>query len=245
MKWAKCYAEQPSPRWRLICFPYAGAGASTFMRWRLPDELGAEVWSVQLPGRENRYEEPPIRRLAPMVSALAAELRPLSGVAFAFFGHSMGALLAFELARLLRRNGQPQPRHLFVSAHRSPDLVPWRPAISTLPNRAMLARLDEMAWPSTSALHDRDLFRALAPTMRADFELCETYAYHDDEPLDVPLTAFAAVDDPEVRADEVQSWKRHTTAGFQMHSVTQGHLFLRDCAPYVLGRIADALRSAR
>jgi len=241
MRWAKCYASWPSPRWRLICFPYAGAGAATFADWRLPDELAAEIWSVRLPGRENRYHEPPIRRLTPMVSLLAAELRQLFDVPFVFFGHSMGALLAFELARLLRRSGRPQPRHLFVSAHRSPDLDPWRRAISTLPDDAMLDRLDEMARPAVSVLHNRELFVALAPMMRADFELCETYAYRDDEPLDIPLTAFTAVDDPEVRMDEMRAWKRHSTAGFQLHTVTGGHLYPRDGASFLLGRIADQL----
>ena len=122
-RWLRSYPGQPpAPAIRLFCFPYAGAGASIYRDWRLPSEAGVQVLAVQPPGRENRREVPPLRRIEPMLDACARELAPLADRPFAFFGHSMGALVAFELTRLLRRRGSPLPAHLFLSAHRAPDL---------------------------------------------------------------------------------------------------------------------------
>lgn len=240
-RWLRRCGGVEEPALRLICLPYAGAGASVYQGWRLPAELSAEVWAVQPPGRESRYGEPPVRRVEPMVDAIAAALRPLLDRPFALFGHSMGALLAFELCRLLRRIGGPRPMRLLVSAHRAPHLPPWRPAVSPLGERAFRARLAEMAGPSQTVQTDAELLRVMAPTIRADFELCETFQYVAGEPLDTPITSFAAVDDPEVRVDEVVEWSRHTTAVSRLHRFTGGHLFLRDRAGDVLAHAATDL----
>ncbi|MGI5239087.1 thioesterase II family protein [Dactylosporangium sp. CA-139066] len=240
-RWLRRWNGVATPALRLICFPYAGGGASMFNRWRLPDELDAEIWAVQPPGREARRGEEPLRRLEPAIVALALEIRPLLDRPFAFFGHSMGALLAFELCRYLRRSGAPEPVRLLVSAHRAPDLPPWRPPASRLPDREFLARLTEMAGPSRVAAVNAELLSALAPTIRADFELCETYAHVAEEPLSIPLTCFAAVDDPEVRVDEMTAWRRHSSAGCQIYPFVGGHLFIRDQAEDVLDRIAADL----
>jgi medium-chain acyl-[acyl-carrier-protein] hydrolase len=243
-RWIRRYAGVPSPRVRLICLPYAGGSASLFRSWRLPAELAAEVLAVQLPGRENRAGEPPVRRLEPVVRALAGELAPLLDRPFAFFGHSMGALLAFELARVLRQGGGPAPAHLYVSAHRAPDLPNRHPGISTLPDAEFVARMDELAGPSPSAVRSSELLLLLAPTTRADFELCEHYAYRPGEPLDTPVTCFTAVDDPQVDEAESAAWRRHTTGPFRLHRLTGGHLFVRDHAPAVLAHVAGGLRDA-
>jgi medium-chain acyl-[acyl-carrier-protein] hydrolase len=232
--WLRRCGGSSAPGLRLICLPYAGAGASIYNGWRPRAGIEADIWSVQLPGRETRWREPPIRRLDDLVAVLAAELRVLLDVPFAFFGHSLGALLAFELTRALRRSGAPQPVRLLVSAHRAPHLPPWRPVVSTLPIPALLDRLAEMTGPSRTVPTDPELLAILAPTMRADFEVCETYRYVPEQPLDTPLSCFGAVDDPEVRMDEIEAWRRHTAGDCRIHPFTGGHLFVRDRTDDVL-----------
>lgn len=237
-RWLRRCGGSTAPEVRLICLPNAGAGASMFNRWELRRELATEVWGVQPPGRENRQKEPPLRRLDAVVRALAEELQPLLDLPYVLFGHSMGALTAFELCRALRRAGAPLPLRLMVSAHRAPDLPAWRPRASTLPRPEFLARLAEMAGPSTAQQVDTDLLDFLSPMMRADFELCETYRYVPEDPMPMPFTCFAAVDDPEVRVNEMLAWRRHTTQACQVYPFAGGHLFVRDRADEVLGCIA-------
>ncbi|MFC6564097.1 thioesterase II family protein [Actinoplanes utahensis] len=240
-RWIRRSGGHSQPALRLICLPNAGAGASMFNGWSLPDPLRAEIWAVQPPGRENRRQEPAFRRLDQLVPQLAEQLVPALDVPYALLGHSMGALLAFELCRELRHRRAPLPVRLFVSAHRAPDLPPWRPAASTLPPPQFRARLAEMAGPSSVGRIDPELLDFLAPMIRADFELCETYRYRPQEPLTMPITCFTAVDDPEVRVDEMLGWQRHTTGTCQVYPFTGGHLFLRDHAADVLGCVAADL----
>jgi len=237
-RWLRCHHADPSAALRLICLPYAGAGASAYAGWSLPADLPVEVWAVQPPGRENRWGEEPFRRVEPLVLALAAEMAPLLDRPFVLFGHSMGALLAFELVRRLRSEGCRDPARLFLSAFRAPDLPPWRPPASALPDDALLHRVYEMMGPARNVVRDPDLLLAVAPTLRADLELCETYSFSREAPLTTPVTCFAAIDDPEVRVDEMAAWRRHTTTDCTMHTFTGGHLFLRDHEQELLTRIA-------
>jgi medium-chain acyl-[acyl-carrier-protein] hydrolase len=244
--WARRYfALAGAPELRLLCFGPAGGGASGYRDWWLPDDLAAEVWAVQLPGRENRRDEPPFRRIEPLVLELCAHLGHLMDLPFAFFGHSMGALLAFEVTRQLRRAGSPLPAHLFLSAHRAPGLPAKQEPVSMLPEREFLERLELMAGTSPSAIRDRELLVLLSPMLRADFELCETYAYHDEAPLPVPITCFAADDDYEVDPPDVEAWSRHTSMSCQTHLFQGGHLFLRDHHQEILGHIGDLMAARR
>jgi medium-chain acyl-[acyl-carrier-protein] hydrolase len=242
--WLRRCGGTANPRLRLICLPYAGAGASLFRPWRLPDSLHAEVWAVQPPGREDRWREAPVRRVDLAVRALTDGLRPLLDLPYALFGHSMGALLAFELSRHLRRLGAPPPVRLFVSAFRAPHLPAWRPPLTPLTEPLLLARVAEMVGPSKSAVTDPELLSALVPLMRADFELCETYRYAPEAPLQLPVTCFAATDDSEVRVEEMSAWHRHTTGDCQLYPFTGGHLFLLDHREDVLAHVASDLAPA-
>lgn len=231
------------PALRLFCFPYAGAGASIYAGWQLPDGLPAEVWAVQPPGRENRRAEPCITDVDSLVRAYARHLLPLLDRPFAFFGHSLGALAAFELTRLLRQQRAPLPVQLFLAAHRAPDLLPKRGPVSTLSDDQFVARMWEIAGPSRSVIRDPELLLLLAPTIRSDFAACERYRYVPDAPLEAPVTCFAAVDDCELDLPEVAAWERHTFGAFQLRRYRGGHLFVRDHAHQLLAAMADDIRT--
>lgn len=241
-RWARPVSgRHAAPALRVFCFPYAGAGASVYSGWRLPAELAAEVWAVQPPGRENRQDEPLVTDFDGLVEAYRQHLTPLLDRPFAFFGHSLGALAAFELARALRRRGAPQPRHLFLSAYRAPDRPAKREPVSPLSADEFVARMWEIAGPSPSAIRDPELLLLLAPLTRADCRLCERYRYTPEAPLDTPLTCFAAVDDCEVDVPDVDAWHRHTSRGCRLHRHRGGHLFLRDHSSQMLAEIATDL----
>ena len=245
-RWARCYPHQPQdPALRLFCFPYAGAGASIFKDWQLQPETGVQLWAMQPPGRENRMGEPPLRRWEPLLTSYLEAILPLLDRPFALFGHSVGALVAFELARLLRLRGGPAPERLFLSAHRAPELPSKQGPVSHLEEPAFLERLLEMAGPSPSAIRDPELLSVLAPLLRADFELCENYRYVPGAPLSVPFTCYAADDDSEVDPPDVAAWERHTTGGCRLLRFDGGHLFIRDRAPAVLADIAADLSLSR
>src|SRR5690242_12788229 len=160
---------------RLFCFPHAGGGASVYRHW--PAALGEqiEVVAVRLPGRENRFGEPRYRRMAPVATDLRAVLWPWLGLPYAFFGHSLGALIAFETARRLTASGAAGPVHVFAAACRSPWATPAGPDLHTLPTGALIERLRGYGGLPTEDLADPDLLRVTLPTIRDDFEIGETY----------------------------------------------------------------------
>ncbi len=245
--WARRYGPPgpPRPALRLLCLPHAGGGASEFRDWRLAERLGAEIWAVQLPGRENRLAERPFRRISPLAAKLADELAPLMTGPFVVFGHSMGALLAFELTRSLRRAGRVLPSHMFLSGHRAPHLPPRQEPASQLPDDEFIARLEQMADGARSPMRDPELMRMLAPMVRADFELCERYRYRDEPPLPVPFTCFAANADSEVEPDDVFAWEAHTSRFARTRLYPGGHLFVRDrLAEILTDMTADLLATS-
>jgi medium-chain acyl-[acyl-carrier-protein] hydrolase len=237
--WAVCCSgRQISPAMRLICFPFAGSGAAAFHGWRLPAELSAEVWAVRPPGRETRRREPLLRDIEPLLEEVSQRLDEFADRPFAFFGHSMGALLAFELTRLQIRRGGPLPIHLFLSAHRAPGRPSKREPMSGLSDDELLARLLEMAGSGPTAIRDPELLMLTAPVLRADLELCESYRYRPGPPLPMPVTCFAAVDDSEVDVADVAAWQLFASTPGRLITVAGGHLFLREHSAEMLGEIA-------
>lgn len=212
---------------RLFCFSYAGGGAAVFRNWPTIIHGKVGLYSVVLPGRESRYGETLFTSMAPLVQALANQITEFINVPYAFFGHSMGALLNFELARELRRRGLPQPIHLFVSAHRGPQMPDPDPPIYHLPEPEFVAKVSEYGGTPQEVFNNKELRDLVVPVLRADLTVCETYQYRPEAPLDCPISAFAGVEDF-VTKDEVAGWQEQTTKTFKLRVISGNHFFLHE-----------------
>jgi medium-chain acyl-[acyl-carrier-protein] hydrolase len=228
---------------RLFCFPHAGGGASTFREWQrllLPDIV---VSPVQLPGHEARFTEPPFRRMSELIDALTTAIRPYLGQPFAFFGHSLGGLVCFELTHRLHRDRLPEPRQLFLAACPGPSVRRrWlERATHRLPRDELLKELQRFAGTPSEAIQHQELMDALLPTIRADFEVVATAERAPMSPLDVPITALGGIDDEDVSPEELESWSRQTAAHFRRHLLPGGHFFLKSARSELLALLAREL----
>jgi len=231
----------PRAHLRLFCFPYAGGGASAYRGWAASLPADVEVCPVQLPGRESRLREPAFVRPEPLVLALADVLQPLLDLPYAFFGHSLGALIAFELARELRRRAQPLPVHLFVSARRAPQVPARERPIHDLPEEEFLAELRKLKGTPEEVLQHAELMRLLGPVLRADFAVNETYAYVAGEPLDLGISAFGGLGDEEVTREDLAQWSDHTRGPFRLRMLPGDHFFLHSGRDLITESVARDL----
>jgi medium-chain acyl-[acyl-carrier-protein] hydrolase len=222
---------------RLFCLPFAGGGATAYYRWPRRILAGIEVARVHLPGRETRLREPLFTNLLSLVDTLAEELIPFIDRPFVLYGHSMGALLSFELVRELRRRHNQLPAHLFVSGYRAPQLPPPDPPFSHLPDAEFIERVRQYGGVPDLIAQSEELMEIFLPILRADFEMTETYVYSEDSPLECPITAFGGLSDPKVSRDRILAWGIHTSMRFNTHFFPGGHFFLQDSEPLVLGQI--------
>lgn len=235
--------QRPGPRvrLRLFCLPYAGGGASVFRGWSELAPPEVQLLPVHLPGRGNRFVEPPRTRVEALVEQLAAELDPFLDLPFALFGHSMGAMLAFELTRRLRELGKPLPEILLVAGRRAPQRPSDRRPLHALPEDEFREELRTLDGTPEEILEHPELMELFAPILRADFELCETYAYRPGEPLDLPISAFGGLEDPDVGRDDLQAWRDHTRAGFRLRMFPGGHFFLHGARRELVHALSEDL----
>lgn len=227
---------------RLICFPYSGGDSSKIFRtWTEYIAPEVELWPVQLPGRGSRIAEPACESIAEVVQALALELDPLFDKPFALFGHSLGALMCFELARLLRRRSCPEPVHLFVSGARAPQIPRFESPSYQLPRPEFLKRLQELNGTPAEVLKNSELMELLLPTLRADFKSYETYSYSVEEPLLSPITAFGGQEDL-ITVEEVGAWREQTRGGFSLRLVPGGHFFIHGNGKFLADTVSRTLQ---
>jgi medium-chain acyl-[acyl-carrier-protein] hydrolase len=234
----------------LFCFPYAGGGIAAFRTW--PNHLPAdvEVCSIQLPGRDDRMKEKPYSDLTSLVEALAEGLSPNLAAPYAFFGHSMGALITFELVRQLRRRGMILPLHLFVSARRAPHLPSREPPCHQLPEHEFVQTLVQRYNGIPQAiLAEPELMQLFIPILRADFTLMETYRFVPEQLLEQNVTIFGGTDDQIVSRDDLSGWKELTRGTTDFHLMPGGHFFLQTGQAGLVGligkQIMDGMQGAR
>ncbi len=220
---------------RLYAFPYAGGGASVYFPWAAPLGPEIEVWAVRLPGRETRLREPAFTSFPALLAALAMEVAPKLRPPYAFFGHSLGAIVAFAFARALQHHPTPGPSALVVSGARSPDLPNSAPLIGDLPDAALIAELrDRYNGIPPAVLAHPELLDLVLGVLRADIRLYENYRHIPAPPLSCPLAAFGGVQDPIVSVDDLARWQPNTTGAFQAQGFDGDHFFVhRDSAAVI------------
>ncbi|MFD9210632.1 thioesterase II family protein [Streptomyces sioyaensis] len=229
---------------RLLCLPHSGAGASAYRAWGadLPDWIG--VCPVQPPGRETRRNEPPLSEVGPLVSALARNISAVIDGPYAVFGHSTGAICAFELCRELRRIGAPQPIHLFIAGRRAPQVEERSSRIGELTLDELAEVLRRHGGTPDWVVDDPGMLRMLHPLLTADFAISEAYAYTPEPPLDLPISVFAASDDPRASMAQLSAWEGQTTGEFTLHPLEGDHFAIFTHASVVHRAISAALRNA-
>lgn len=239
--WWPAAASNPHASLRLLCLPYAGGRAATFRAWPAGLKKDVEVRALALPGRAERIAEPPIDDVTRAVVAIADAAEPLLDRSWAAFGHSMGAVLAFELVRELRRRGHPPPVLLAVAGQDAPPRVMSGGTIHRLSDHELAKELRRLSGTPTEVLEDADVMAVLLPALRADFRICETYACADERPLDSRLLVLDAVGDPETTAEGIAAWGRTTTAETKTVMLPGRHFFLHSAERPVLQAIGRAL----
>lgn len=231
------------PRARIVCVPYAGGAASLFHSWSraLPGDI--ELRAVQLPARQDRRQEPALTRVDAIVDQLASAMTSLPPAPTAIFGHSFGALVAFELARRLHAHGDP-PFCLIASARRAPHLPLGHPPLHKLPDADFLAGMNRYCDTPWDRLLDQDLVDLALPALRADFEALETFTYDARGPLDVPTVVLRGRRDGTMSVDAAFAWGEVVTRRLDLHEVDAGHFFMDTHRSWVLERVNEALRAA-
>ncbi|WP_339834929.1 alpha/beta fold hydrolase [Paenibacillus sp. FSL R7-0272] len=242
--WIVSFYPVATPRLRIFCFPYAGGNAIAYKDWGdyFPEDI--EVCCIQLPGRGDRLLESPISSIPVIMEKLGeCFLDFAKGIPFVFFGHSMGALLAFEFTQYLKKHHQIEPEALFVSAHRAPYLPRKDNSIYyNLPDDELLMRLKELNGTPDWFFDEPELVKLSLPTIKADLELCECYSYQDYPLLNIPVYAFGGTRDPEISEDSIKAWEKHTMSEFQANSLPGDHFFLHSSEELLVSEIYKVMR---
>lgn len=226
---------------RIFCFPYAGGSSAIFRGWQNYLPPGIELFPVEYPGHGSRFREKLAVSLQTLVREMADYLNGQVRGPFAFFGHSMGALVAFELSRYLRRKGMPTPDKLLVSANSAPQIYRRLPATYHLPEEEFINRLASLNGTPKEVINDRELLSLLLPILRADFRICETYHYQNEPPLDIPIVGFGGMHDSDVTATEINAWAQQTSHKFDLHLLPGDHFFIQSNRGQLLQMIAKEI----
>ena len=225
--WIKIFQPISQPTLRFFCFHPAAAGASLFRLWGKYLPSNTEVCAIQLPGRETRIKEPLITEWDDLLPNLTQALSPLiEEYPFVFFGHSLGALISFEVVRKLRREKLPIPKYMFVSGRRAPQ-IPIDNLRHQASNPILISTLREYGGTPEAVLQNQELMELFLPVLRADFTLNEKYTYFPEAPLESPIIAFRGTNDLEVSLEYLSEWQQHTISNFALHEFSGGHMFFQ------------------
>ena len=240
-QWFASAKSPGTPQLRLFCFPHAGGGASFFASWERSLPAGVRVMPAQLPGREARQREAPLPQMSALVEAVAAALETYLGEPYALFGHSMGAVVGFELARFLRQSRKVLPLWLCVSGARAPQYRLGHVAPPDPPDEAFLEELRRLEGVPQEVLSDPEALRLLLPALKADAALYRRYVYEPGDPLPCPICAYGGLEDPNVRREHLEAWRAQTAAEFRLRMFPGGHFPLRSGREAFLGALAGDL----
>jgi surfactin synthase thioesterase subunit len=238
--WFRRFDPAPGGRIRLICFPHAGGAASHYVPFAraLAPDVAALV--VQYPGRQDRRREPFAADLPALADAVTDALGELTREPLAFFGHSMGAIVAFEVAQRLRDRALPGPLRLFASGRRSPT-TPRTETVHLRDDPGLVAELSRLGGSDARTLRDPDILGMVLPTARSDYKAIETYEYRSRPPLDCPITVLSGTTDTHTTRAELDAWGDHSAAAVDFHSFDGGHFFVDTCRDQVVTVVKAAM----
>lgn len=226
---------------RLFCFPYAGGGSSVYQPWVSYCEGLFEVIAIQLPGRERRLHETPLEDMDQIVSMLTEEIAPLSTKPFVFLGHSMGAMISYEVAKSLFETNGSTPLQIFVSSCRAPHIPLTKDILHHLPRQEFIKELKGLNGTPESILENDDFIDLILPMLRADFTVAETYQRSMINPLPIPITALIG-DQDTVEVNDSLAWEAHTLSSFSHHVFSGDHFYLKSYVKEIVHLIKNKLQ---
>jgi medium-chain acyl-[acyl-carrier-protein] hydrolase len=233
----------PQARMYLFCFPYAGGTAQMFNSWQaaFAQRTGIQVCPVQYPGRGNRLREPLLTDCRLMVEAFLPHMLPLLEKPFALFGHSMGAIIAFEVARALRRERGLEPVHMFVSGRRAPQVPSREPHTYNLPDDEFTEELRRLNGTPRQVLENAELMQVVLRIVRGDFALTQTYVYTKEPLLTCPISIFGGLDDTDVTREDLAAWCEQTTGACSLRMFEGDHFFIQSAENSLLAIVSEEL----
>jgi medium-chain acyl-[acyl-carrier-protein] hydrolase len=227
--WLQRFAPRPHARARLFCFAHAGGAAAVYRPWALALPAELEVCAIQLPGRANRLNEPALTSIPSLVAALLPELLPQLDLPFAFFGHSMGAVLSSEVARALHEQHGLLPQHLFVSGRRPPHMPNPDPLLYPLSDTDFVSEINRRYGgipPEVAELEE--LMALLLPCLRADIKALEIHTPPASRaPLACPISVFGGTGDPLTPREHLDGWRSETSGPFRVRGFPGDHFYLQ------------------
>nr|BFE59143.1 alpha/beta fold hydrolase [Dactylosporangium thailandense] len=234
--WARTYHPAAAGAPRLVCLPHAGGSASFYFPVSRTLAPAIEVVAIQYPGRQDRRLEPCVPDLPELARLVFQVLRPMTDRPLALFGHSMGASLAFEVARLLEQEAGVVPTRLYASGRRAPSRFRHE-TVHLLDDAGLLADVKRLSGTDAAILGDEELLRMALPAIRNDYKAAETYKYEPGPLLTCPITVFTGADDPKTTPEEAGAWAEHTTGETELKVFPGGHFFLTRHQGEILGTI--------
>jgi surfactin synthase thioesterase subunit len=241
--WCRRFRPARNANARLVCLPHAGGSAPFFLPVSAALSPRVDVVAVQYPGRQDRRGEQPLNEMDALAGSICQVLLGQPKLPLTLFGHSLGAIVGFEVARRLEAAGQ-YPVRLFASGRRAPS-TSRDEAVHLRDDDGILAELRLLNGTASAVLSDDELMRAALPALRADYQIAETYRCMPSDTVCCPITALTGDNDPKAKIDEVDGWAQHTTAGFDLRVFSGGHFFLTQHADAVIDILSQHFQAER
>lgn len=239
------FKQQKNALIRLFCFHYGGGSASIFRKWSKDVLEEAELVAIQLPGREERFNEPLLNNVSQVIDNLVLNFKQYSDKPFILFGHSVGALIAFEFARTLEKIKIVKSKHLIVSGAKAPQVPLKRQHIHNLPKKQFIAELKKYNGIPDYIIEDDELISTFIPMIRADFSIFETYNYLSEKPLSCPITALGGLNDNTFDSKDLIKWQKQTSNSFTHKFLPGDHFFINNSYKEVINIINNALYNCK